>query len=178
METDYRAMFHALHPGFFERSSVQGMPEDAVYEEMVLSLSEAECLDTPLPCPDGITFSLCRGTSPGLHEAVHLVDPDWVQYFGPSQRVLRALDGERTVSFCVLDSMGSFAGLRIAGPGCVGTVPDMRHRGIGQRMVQIATAIFRYEGYDLSYIHYTGVSPFYAGLGYETVLRWNRAGFI
>ena len=39
-------------------------------------------------------------------------------------------------------------------------------------------AILRQEGYDISYIHYTGVAPWYAKLGYRTFLRWTRNGFL
>ena len=54
----------------------------------------------------------------------------------------------------------------------------VRAKGIGLRMVQSATAMLAAEGYDIGYIHYTGVGPWYARLGYRTVLRWNRDGFV
>ena len=74
--------------------------------------------------------------------------------------------------------MGSFRGLKIGGPGCVGTVPEYRRQGIGLRLVQLATGILKDQGYDLSYIHYTAVAPWYAKLGYQTVLKWNGRGFL
>ena len=46
----------------------------------------------------------------------------------------------------------------------------------GLRMVQLATEELKRMGYDLSYIHYTSVGHWYARLGYETVVRWNRDG--
>ena len=66
----------------------------------------------------------------------------------------------------------------VGAPGCVGTVPACRRKGIGLKMVQNVTAILKRESYDLSCIHYTGVAPWYGKLGYETVLRWNRNGFL
>ena len=89
-----------------------------------------------------------------------------------------AFDGEKVVSFCILDEMGICQGLRIAGPGCVGTVPAYRKKGIGLKMVQNATAILKDRGYDISYIHYTQVGHWYARLGYRTVLRWNCRGIL
>ncbi len=62
--------------------------------------------------------------------------------------------------------------IRIAGPGCVGTVLKFRNQGIGLEMVRRVTQLLKEEGYDWSYIHYTGVADWYARLGYERVLRW------
>ena len=46
----------------------------------------------------------------------------------------------------------------------------------GLRMVQLATEELKRMGYDLSCIHYTAVGHWYAWLGYQTVVRWNRDG--
>ena len=99
-------------------------------------------------------------------------------YYDGKHRVYCAFDGDRVASFCLLEDMGTYRGLRVAGPGCVGTLPEYRRRGIGLRMVQNATALLAAEGYDIGYIHYTGVGPWYARLGYRTVLRWNRDGVV
>ncbi|MBR5226313.1 MAG: GNAT family N-acetyltransferase, partial [Clostridia bacterium] len=69
-------------------------------------------------------------------------------------------------------------GLRIGAPGCVGTIPAYRRQGIGLKLVQNATAILKQRGYDLSYIHYTGVGHWYARLGYQTILKWNAQGIM
>jgi hypothetical protein len=45
-------------------------------------------------------------------------------------------------------------------------------------MVKGVTQILKEEGYDLSYIHYTGVAPWYHKLGYRTVLKWNKSGVL
>ena len=58
------------------------------------------------------------------------------------------------------------------------TVPEYRNRGIGLTMVKNVTEILRTEGYDYSYIHYTGISGWYKKLGYKTVLKWNGKGII
>ena len=87
------------------------------------------------------------------------------------------VDG-RVAAFCLVEDMCTFQGLRVGGPGCVGTLPEFRRQGIGLKMVQNATALLRDRGFDLSYIHYTGVASWYAKLGYRTVLRWGREGFV
>ena len=58
------------------------------------------------------------------------------------------------------------------------TLPEYRRQGIGLKMVQNVTAILKAEGYDLSYIHFTGVGRWYEKLGYHTTLRWSRDGVV
>ena len=82
------------------------------------------------------------------------------------------------VSFCLVDGFGEYNGLKVGGPGCVGTIPSCRKQGIGLKMVQNATVILQREGYDISHIHYTGVGPWYAHMGYKVILRWNGKGFV
>ena len=67
--------------------------------------------------------------------------------------------------------------LKIAGP-CRRSVPAYRKQGIGLEMVRRVTMILKDEGYDLSYIHYTGVPHWYEKLGYRTVLRWTGTGVL
>ena len=68
--------------------------------------------------------------------------------------------------------------IKIGGPGCVGTVPEYRDRGIGLTMVKNVTNIIKDEGYDLSYIHYTYETGWYEKLGYKVVLSWTGKGII
>ena len=74
--------------------------------------------------------------------------------------------------------MGAAEGLHIGGPGCVGTLPAWRKKGIGLEMVRRATEIFAREGYDVSWIHWTHLEQWYQKLGYKTALRWNKDGFL
>ena len=89
------------------------------------------------------------------------------------------LNGE-IASFCAVEEwencLLSNGKNRVGAPGCVGTVPEFRRRGIGLKMVADVTAILKREGYDVSYIHYTGVARWYAKLGYRTCLRWTCRG--
>jgi hypothetical protein len=45
-------------------------------------------------------------------------------------------------------------------------------------MVKHVTQILKDEGYDISFIHYTGVAPWYEKLGYNTIVRWNTDGIL
>lgn len=176
---DFQAYFTAQNPDFFERAYLKNLPEDAVYEEMALDLRAFQPEKVSLPVPDGASFGWYQGEEAPLLDAVNAVDPSWAQYYrGETKNVYTAVLDGRIVSFCLIEPMGEYGGLRFGGPGCVGTVPAFRKRGIGLYMVKNATEILKEQGYGISYIHYTGVAPWYARLGYETVLRWNRNGFI
>lgn len=178
MNTYYADMFNALFPGFFDQDYIRAMPPEDVPVEQILDLHTFDPGAVTIPCPEHITFGWYKGDMAPLHEAVALVDEDWVQYFNPGNRIYCAFDGDRVVSFCQVDAFGIFDGKRIGGPGCVGTIPAYRARGIGLKMVQQATAILKEDGFDISYIHYTGVGHWYARLGYETVVRWNCTGIL
>ncbi len=176
MTLDYRDLFTVMHPGFFEKPWIRSIDPGEVFSEMILELKETRPLP-PVQTAEGIRYGLLEGDRTGFYEAVERVVPSWVPiYRDSSDPVLCGFENGRVVSFCLLEEMTSYRGLRIGGPGCVGTVPEARGRAVGLRMVQLATEHFRREGYDLSYIHYTGVDHWYARLGYRTVLRWTRDG--
>jgi len=175
---DYRDYFNHLFPGFFERDSIRGMHEDAVAEELIIDLHTYKAEDYPLTCPEHITFGWFKGDVKQLQDAVREVEEGWVEYFQSGDRVYCAFDGDQVVSFCLADSFGKYQGLKVGGPGCVGTIPAYRRQGIGLKMVQNATLILQKEGYDISHIHYTGVGPWYMHMGYKPVLKWNCKGFV
>ena len=174
----YAEMFVTLQPGFFDRPYIRALPEESIFDEQVLFLRDFREDALTIDCPEHITFGFYQGDIETLHGAVREVVEDWVQWFGKTARVFCAFDGDKVASFCLLDEFGEADGLRVGAPGCVGTVPAYRRQGIGLKMVQKATAILQAEGYDLSWIHYTGVGHWYARLGYQTVLRWNCKGIV
>lgn len=178
MQLDYERLFQEMHPGFFARPYVSALPEEWVYEEMALPLSRFSPDAVSILTPPDVTFGFYQGDRKRLLQAVSEVDPAWAPLYTPDCRVYCAMEGDWIASFCILENMGTRQGLRFAGPGCVGTVPSFRRQGIGLRMVQRVTGILKDEGFDISYIHFTGVSSWYARLGYETVLRWNKRGFL
>ena len=175
---DGGALFEALYPGFFRKPEIRGLPEDGEWEEMALWLGDFSPHTVEIPVPGGVAFGYWNGDLETLRGEVNRVDDGWPELYTEDARVYCAFDGDRPVSFCILDEMGVYDGLRVAGPGCVGTLPEYRRRGIGLKMVQNVTAILKEDGCDLSYIHYTGVGPWYAKLGYRTTARWNREGIV
>lgn len=178
MKINYADLFLTQHPGFFEREYIRSLPMDHVFDEQVLALRDYSPDALQIDCPAHITFGHYTGDFTALQAAIREVDEDWVQYFNENDDVYCAFDGERVVSFCMLDNFGEYRGLRVGAPGCVGTVPAYRKQGIGLRMVQLATAELKAAGYDLSWIHYTHVGHWYARLGYRTVVRWNAGGIV
>ena len=175
---DNRDMFDVMHPGFFDQPHIRAIDPDDTYSEMILDLKSYQPVP-PVPVKGDIQYVTWEGNKALLYEAVRKVIPEWVPIFETiDDPVLCGMEDNHILSFCILENMKSYKGLRIGGPGCVGTVPEARGRGVGLRMVQIATEHFRREGYDISYIHYTGVAPWYAKLGYQTILTWNRNGLI
>jgi len=175
-------LFHSMHPGFFEKEYIQSLSEDWTFDEMVLRLEEFDSHGYEKELDTAITFGFYEGDRTELLTAVEQVDSDWVEYFGEGSRVFCGyLDGN-VVSFCIVENMGTYningQMLKIGGPGCVGTLPEYRDKGIGLMMVKKATKILKDEGYDYSYIHYTYVAQWYAKLGYETVLQWTKNGIL
>lgn len=171
----YSDLFDGLFPGFFQ--GTKDMPESQIFTELILDLRKEEPKQAGA-CSDAITFGEYHGEIDKLREAVDQVEADWTQYFEDGTRAFCAFDGDAVVSFCILTDGGLHDGLRIGGPGCVGTIPVYRKRGIGLEMVRRATDLLKEEVFDLAWIHYTHVGPWYEKLGYHPVLRWNCKGFI
>jgi len=175
-------LFHSMHPGFFEQEDILSLSEDWIFDEMVLRLDEFEPNRYEKELDASVIFGFYEGSREELLKTVEQVETDWVEFFGEEDRVFCAyLDG-KVVSFCIVENMGTHningQTLKIGGPGCVGTLPEYRDRGIGLMMVKKATQILKDEGYDYSYIHYTYVAQWYAKLGYETILQWNKNGIL
>ncbi|MGN0505700.1 MAG: GNAT family N-acetyltransferase [Lachnospiraceae bacterium] len=180
MENEFAAIFHKMHPGFFEQEYIKKRPAEIYSDEMLLDLAEFDKDKYVIEVPEHVTFGFYKGNMEMLKNAVAQVDETWVQFFRENSRVYRATIGSEIASFCLIDNFGiySYADriMKFGGPGCVGTVPKFRRQGIGLKMVLEVTQILKEEGYDMSYIHYTSVAPWYAKLGYRTVLRWNCNG--
>ena len=175
-QLDYKDYFSKLFPGFFEREYIRNLPEKNVAEELVIDLHNFSAEDVKLTCPEHITFGMYNGDLDALHAAVNEVEDSWAEFFTKESRIYCAFDGDKVVSFCLVDDFGVYNGLKVGGPGCVGTIPSYRRQGIGLKMVEKATQILKERGFDYSYIHYTGVGPWYAKLGYELILQWDKRG--
>ncbi|MBR5090839.1 MAG: GNAT family N-acetyltransferase [Ruminiclostridium sp.] len=179
---DYAALFRSLHPGHFDRPDIKELPGDIVFEEMILPLAEFDIGRYPKSFGGDVTFGIYRGSPEALREAVAEVDEGWVQFFDENSRVYCGYVGADIAGFCIIDDMGTHSvngrTIKAGGPGCVGTRPEYRGKGIGLAIVANATEILKNEGFDISYIHYTHVAPWYAKLGYRTVVKWGRDGII
>lgn len=175
-------LFNSIHPNFFESSSVRGLSEGQSFDEMFLPLDEFEPSLYEKEFDDSVTFGYFSGDSDEIKAAVEKVDKEWVGFFNEKQRIYCGFIDGQIASFCLVDDMGTYElngkMVRVGGPGCVGTVPCFRNRGIGLTMVKNVTEILKNEGYDISYIHYTGVAGWYGKLGYKTAFCWNKKGII
>lgn len=178
---DYAALFEHLHPDFFDQDYLKSLPEDLIYRECILNLKDwKEKNEENLP--KGTTFGYFKGSLEEIRKAAGRVVADWPEFFNEGDRFYCGFLDGRMASFCMIEDMGTFQTekgiVKIGGPGCVGTLPEYRRRGIGLQMVANVTQILKEEGYDLSYIHYTGVADWYGKLGYHTVLSWNGKGIL
>lgn len=175
----YVSLFQQMHPYFFERAEIKGLPEHNVNEEMVLELKDYVGKEMP-QCPECIQFDYYTGDRATLLQAVGTVEAGWPEFFGESDKVYCAFVDGKIASFCIVENMGTHnlngRTVKIGGPGCVGTLPECRRKGIGLAMVHKVTEILREQGYDLSYIHWTGVADWYAKLGYKRILQWDKMG--
>ena len=175
---DMLELFDSLYPDFFKIGSVKSLPDNAVYEEMALTLGD-KSFEREEELGEDISFGVYDGDVDTLKAAVTKVDRDWVQYFDGA-RVFCGYCGGKIASFCIVDDMGEHIlngqSVKVGGPGCVGTVPEFRRKGIGLAMVARVTKLLADEEFDISYIHYTGVADWYAKLGYKTFAKWNRNG--
>lgn len=182
----YKKIFEHINPDFFAPGKLDYMAEDAVYEELIMTAGETDYKKVDIPVPAGVVFKFVDTTNETemakVLAAVQAVDDSWPQYFNKDARIYCAYSGNDIASFCLAEEMGTCEldgkSIKVAGPGCVGTVPAFRRQGIGLKMVQNATKILFDEGTDINWIHYTGVGPWYQKLGYKPVLKWNKKGFI
>ncbi len=160
--------------GFFEK---HGYEVGEGYDEMKCDLRRFRVEDHDLPVPEDALFGWYSGPLEPLHEAVAAVDPDWVRYYGADSPVYCATLGEEIASFCNVEvwenCLLSNGKNKVGAPGCVGTVPKFRRRGIGLKMVALACEELKKQGCDTCFIHYTGVGRWYAKLGMETFLTWH-----
>ena len=181
-KTDARALFSEMHPGFFEREYIQEMAEDLTHEELILRLDDFDPTLYDKSFDSSVSFGIFSGDRAELIEAVREVEDGWAKYYGEGSRALCGYIDGKIAAFCLVEDMGEHTidgkSVRIGGPGCVGTLPCYRNRGIGLMMVKMATQILKDEGYAYSYIHYTGVGDWYRKLGYETLLTWTKNGIL
>ncbi|WP_026653478.1 GNAT family N-acetyltransferase [Butyrivibrio proteoclasticus] len=174
-----KRMFDTLHPGFLEPEHLSQISSGQDYDEMVLFLKDYE-ENKKLYNPENIEYDYYKGDFDAFLTAVRKVDESWADIYKPSDRIYCGFYKGEVVSFCLIEDMGIYEeggiSYKVGGPGCVGTIPDFRKKGIGLKMIDKATCILKDLSYDISYVHYTGVASWYSKLGYRTILRWNKEG--
>ena len=179
---DYIALLDSMYPNFFEKETVRNMPEEWICDEMILALEEFTPEKYEKEFDDRISFGYYEGDLGELKKAVRRVVEYWAESYNGKHRIFCGYINGKVVSFCLIEDKGvhNIGGqnLKIGGPGCVGTLPEYRKKGIGLTMVKKVTEILKEEDYDYSYIHFTGVASWYEKLGYETVLKWNKHGVL
>lgn len=179
---DYILLFNSLHPNYFEQEFVRDMPEEFIFDEMILPLKKFDIHKYDKNMEDNISFGFYNGDLNELKKKVEKVDQQWEPFYDGKQRIYCGYIDGKVVSFCIVEDMGvhNINGnkIKIGGPGCVGTLSEYRDRGIGLTMVKHVTQILKEEGYDYSYIHYTYVASWYEKLGYRTSIKWNKNGII
>lgn len=147
---------------------------DGVFVEMALDLHEYQ---EKLPSINSVSFGIYSGDLERVIKLVEKVNPNWCKYFTDTTTIFCGFINKEPVSFCIIpttaDSILSDDNLKIGGIACVGTVPEYRKRGIGLKMVDMATIYLKNLGYDIAYLHYTHLEKWYKKLGYETVARFS-----
>lgn len=175
-------LFNSMHPDFFETENIRNIPDEWIFDEMVLSLDKFEPCKYDRKLDENISFGYYQGDISEIKKAVERVNQDWPQYYTEKQRIYCGYIDEKIASFCLVANFGvhnvNGRKVKVGGPGCVGTLPEYRNRGIGLTMVKHITQILKEEGYDYSYIHFTGVAPWYEKLGYKTSIKWTAKGVL
>ncbi len=146
--------------------------EAGVFAEMAQPLEGYREKTLPIA---GVSYGWYCGSLETLRACVRAVEPEWVQYFTGESPVFCAFLGEEPVSFCQVEETQDsiLAGEKIGSIGCVGTVPWHRGRGIGLRMVDLATLELQKRGMACAYIHYTAIDHWYKKLGYQVLARFS-----
>lgn len=175
-------LLECMYPNFFERDNIRNLPDEWICDEMILSLDEFEPNKYNKNLDDSISFGYYDGDLDKLKEEVGKVVQYWTKSYNGTHRAYCGYINGKIASFCLIENKGvhNINGheLKIGGPGCVGTLPEYRHKGIGLTMVKNVTQILKDEGYDYSYIHFTGVASWYEKLGYKTSIKWNKHGVL
>lgn len=144
-------------------------------EEMKRSMQDFNVDDYSLLTPENTFFGWYQGSLEELGKAVADVEEDWVKYFDENSSVFCGWCNNEISSFCIVhydsECILSNGNNKVGTIGCVGTVYKYREKGIGLKMVALASEELKKQNCDLCFIHFTGVAEWYAKLGYETFLK-------
>ncbi len=157
--------------GFFVKN---GFDTVGVCDELMIRLCDYTFDESAFRGHECAEYGWYEGDMAALRKAVAEVDEGWVQYFDGKGRVYAATVDGHIASFCLVstdnanyltDTYG-----RVGMPGCVGTVPKFRNKGIALEMVARVTQYLKDCGMDISFIFFTGVASWYEKIGYEVFM--------
>ena len=157
--------------GFFEKRGFTSVGE---CEEMLLRLEDFQRDKLTLHGSDIAEYGWFDGDIEDIKATVALVDESWTQYFTNLENIFVAKVNGEVASFCLVDIncqnylTDKYA--KIGMPGCVGTVPCYRNKGIALEMVARVTEYLKCQGMNVSFIYFTGVPKWYEKIGYKTFL--------
>ena len=136
-----------MYPGFFERENIKNLPEEWICDEMILPLEEFKSSTYDRKLDENISFGYYDGDLNELWEAVGKVVPDWIKSYNGKHRAYCGFVNGTIASFCLIENKGihilNGQQYKIGGPGCVGTLSEFRHKGIGLTMVKNVTEILK-----------------------------------
>lgn len=156
---------------FFEKN---GFVSVGGCDEMLLNLENFQMGQLQLHGSDTAEYGWFDGNIEDIRTAVSLVDESWTQYFTNPEKIYVAKVNGEVASFCLVDIncqnyLTDKYG-KIGMPGCVGTIPRFRDKGIALEMVARVTDYLKSRGMSISFIYYTGVPKWYEKIGYRTFL--------
>lgn len=156
---------------FFEK---QGFISVGGCDEMILELEDFQFDKLTLHGSDIAEYGWFNGDMDEIKSAVALVDESWMQYFVNPRNIYVAKVHGEIASFCLVDTNCqnylSDKYCKVGMPGCVGTVPKFRNKGIALEMVARVTEYLKKQGMEVSFIFFTGVAEWYEKIGYKTFL--------
>jgi len=157
--------------GFFEK---QGFTFVGGCDEMILNLADFNLDQLTLHGSDIAEYEWYHGDLETIKSAVSLVDENWPQYFTKTDNIYVAKVNGEIASFCLVDTncynyLTDKYG-KVGMPGCIGTVPKYRNKGIALEMVAKVTQYLKEQGMNISFIYYTGVPHWYEKIGYKSFL--------
>lgn len=156
---------------FFEK---QGFVSVGGCDEMLLELEDFQMDKLALHGSNIAEYGWFEGNLEEIRSAVSLVEESWTQYFTNPENIYVAKVNGEIASFCLVDTncqnyLTDKYG-KVGMPGCVGTVPKFRNKGIALEMVARVTEYLKTQGMSISFIFFTGVAKWYEKIGYRTFL--------
>lgn len=88
---DYILLFNCLHPDFFAKENFRDMPEEFIFDEMILSLKEFDINKYDKNLDNNISFGFYDGNLDELKKVVEKVNQHWVPFYDGKQRIYAAM---------------------------------------------------------------------------------------